>query len=127
TKETPSMSWFTPLSDTEARASTRKLRKPGWCSGIITEAVIKISKYENQYLEATVVIRDADGEMTLRDGLRGSKSHALKLRSLAFACHKLDRYEAGLLGPEDIAGVEIEVRLAVQKARGDYPARNIIE
>jgi hypothetical protein len=120
---------LTPRNEDDAqRLAKRALVAAGWHDARITEAVEKRSKRNNEMLEATVIVPAADGsERTLRDWFTDSPLGALKLRHAAEAVGALAKYEQqGEIGPADLAGHDVRVKISVEKRRG-YPDANRID
>jgi hypothetical protein len=116
---------------TEAEAvrasAARKLLKPGWYDGLITEAVEKVAQRSgNDTIELTVQI----GERTLRDWLSDADKGAAKLRHCCEACggSVFERYEAGQVDQSDFPGHHVQVKVGIQKGTRNFPGdKNMIE
>ncbi|MGH7065755.1 MAG: hypothetical protein ACREET_16905 [Stellaceae bacterium] len=119
----------TPRSETAAKqASSRKLLSAGLHPARISEAVEKPSKAGNDMIELTVLVPDAEGnERTLRDWLTDSPLAALKVRHAAEAVGALSKYEAGNIGQEDFAGLDVVVKIGIRKRRGFPDANEILD
>jgi hypothetical protein len=105
----------TVRTETEAaRASApRKLLKPGWHSGRITEAIEKVAQSGNDCIELTVMF----GDRTLRDWLVDADRAAAKLRHCCQACgdEVFERYTAGEITQDDLPGHDVEVKIVVRR------------
>ena len=47
-----------------------------------------------------------------------------KLPNIAKACGLFDRYEAGELSAEELQGRDVRVKIGIEPASGDFPAKN---
>lgn len=106
------------------RASERKLLKPGWHDGTITDALEKLSRAGKDCIELSVTV----GDRTFRDWLSDADRGAAKLRHACEAVGALARYEAGAIGQDDFPGHDVQVKIGIQKGTRAFPGdRNIIE
>jgi hypothetical protein len=120
---------ITPRSDDEARrASSRELLKAGVSYiALISEAVEKKSRRDNDMIELLLLVQMPDGsERELRDWLVDAPAGAAKLRSAVVAVDALERYQAGLIEADDFAGRTVSIRCGIEKRRG-LPDKNYVE
>jgi hypothetical protein len=50
-----------------------------------------------------------------------------KLPNIAKACGLFDRYEAGELTAEELQGRDVRVKIGIEPASGDFPAKNKVQ
>lgn len=107
------------------QASVRRLLKPGWRDGLITDALEKLSRAGNDCIELTVIVEDR----TFRDWLSNADIAAAKTRHCVEAVGALERYEAtGEIGQDDFPGHAVQVKIGVKKGTRNFPGdRNVIE
>jgi hypothetical protein len=118
----------TPRSREEAmRVSSRELIKPGWVTSTIDEAGETRSRFGNPMIALRHLVQIPDGsERELPDWLVNAPAGAAKLRAAVVAVDALDRYENGEISAEDFAGRTVQIRVGIEKRRGQ-PDRNFVE
>lgn len=119
----------TPRSAEEAkRASTRTLLKNGVSYlALIAEAADTESRRGNSMIAMLLLVQLPDGEeRELRDWLVDAPACAEKLRSAVVAVDALQAYENGSISAEDFAGRTVQIRVGIEKRRGQ-PDRNYVE
>jgi hypothetical protein len=119
---------FTPTPDDEAKEFTTDTKplERGVYEGVITKAIDTFThETEKEMLEVTIKIRGR----SIKDWFVGeSKIGAARLRNLAEAIGKLDRYKTGELSARDITpGTPVQVVLGVKRGNKNYRARNFVE
>jgi hypothetical protein len=92
----------------------------------IVESWDKTSQAGNDMIELKVsVMANGHGSRTLPDYLVAKR--AAKLRNCAAACELLSEYETGMLCAADFEGKRGKLRLDIEKGKGAFKDRNIIE
>jgi hypothetical protein len=116
---------FNPCSAQEI--ADRKLLPKGVYDFEILDALEKTSGAGNEMIELTVsVSKNGNGPgRTLADYLLPKRPE--KLRHCCAACELMAEYDSGSLCDGDFKGKRGRLKLAVEKGRGGYPDRNIIE
>jgi hypothetical protein len=118
---------YTPQSQDEVQKLALKSEplKRGIYDGVITAAIVKLTREtDKEMLEITIDIRGR----SIKDWFVGeSKIGSARLRNLAEAVGKLDRYETGELNQSDLPGLRVQVVLGVKRANKNFPARNFVE
>jgi hypothetical protein len=109
------------------KLAQRKLLKPAWYPGRITEALEKVAQRSGKdTIELSVTVEDRSLRTWLSDAERG----AALMRHCCQACgdEVFQRYEAGEVGQDDFPGHDVEVKIGIQKGNRAFPGdRNIIE
>ena len=120
---------FTPLSEDEAAAQSADLLPEGQYDYEIREASEEVSKASGaEMVKLEVWVYASDGNRRLVfDYLVSSERAAWRLRSFAESCNLLEQYKTGSLMVADIVGRTGRCQLAIQKADGNWPAKNIIK
>lgn len=114
---------FKPCTEQEIVDS--KLWKKGVYQFEILDAFEKDSKAGNQMIELRVRVSDGSGAgRVLTDYLLEKTPE--KLRHAAACCELLDKYDAGSLSGGDFRGKRGKLKLAVEKAKNGYPAKNVV-
>jgi hypothetical protein len=109
-------------------ASSRTLLAPGWIDAVIREAVERPSARGNDMIELTVAVPDGrGGERLFKDYLTSTPLGALRQRHACEAVGALDRYTSGEISASDFPGHTVRVKIGIEKKRGYYAPRNIIE
>jgi hypothetical protein len=114
---------FQPQS--EKQIADAKLWPKGVYDFEITEAMEKDSKAGHKMIEVKLRLSNGNGKArVLTDYLLAETPE--KLRHAAAACGLLDRYDTGSLADSDFRGKRGKLKLGVEKAKRDWPARNVI-
>jgi hypothetical protein len=115
-----------PLSESEAAQKAKPDHWRGWFPAEFREAVAKVSNAGNPMIEVAVAVFNKEQERQYRDFFTASDRAQQKLRNALAAIGKLAHYELGEVSQDLFPGHACEVRLEVEKARGNYPARSVI-
>lgn len=112
---------------TDAEIETMNLREAGEYDFEVLDAEEKQSKQGNEMVELKVKLEGADGRsFTLFDYLVSTDGMAYKVKHFAKAVGLLSEYEKGDMAAEYMLGRTGRCKLAVQPAKGGYPAKNVI-
>lgn len=112
---------------TEAEIQTMNLREAGEYDFEVVDAEEKQSKSGNEMVELKVKCEGADGRpFTIFDYLVSTDGMAYKVRNFAKATGLLAEYEKGDMAAEYMLGRTGKCKVAVQPAKGGYPAKNVI-
>jgi hypothetical protein len=113
---------FTPKTEREL-AEEGMLPDGTVCDFEVTEAEDAVSKAGNDMIALKLKVWRPNGStMQLRDWLVSSQH--FKLMAFANATGMREAYDAGTMEAADMAGVCGKVKLGVEPASGDFPARN---
>lgn len=116
----------TPI--TEAEAEDAGLWKSGLYDFEVLESKDRVSKSGNDMIELNLKLFDPEGRsFRLFDYLVSIESMGFKVRHFASAVGLLAQYEAGELKAEDCQGRTGRAQVTKQKAKGGYPAKNVIQ
>lgn len=118
---------FAPKSEADLQKEASKFGP--WPNGIydfeVTDAEDQTSKAGNDMIVLTLAVFNADGERRLvYDYLL--EAMAAKLHHAAGACGLSAEYEAGSLSAHDFYGKTGRLKLGIQAARDNFPARNTV-
>jgi len=116
---------FTPKTDEEINAEN--MLAPGIYSFEVINAENKVSKKDNEMIVLSLQIFDHDGNHAQRINDYLLESMAFKLKHAAEACGFGDQYKSGDLQAEWFVGKTGQVRVGVEPAKDNYPARNSIK
>ena len=117
----------TPRTAEDAkRVSSRELINPGWVDSFIDQADETKSRFGNRMIALRHLVHLPDrSQRELPDWLLDVPACAEKLRSAVVAVDALDRYEQGEIAAEDFAGRTVQIRVGIDKRRGQ-PDRNCV-
>jgi hypothetical protein len=116
----------TPI--TEKEAEDAGLWKSGLYDFEVLTATDRLSKAGNDMIELNLKLYDPEGRsFRLFDYLVSNEAMAFKVRHFASATGMLPQYEAGELKGEDCVGKSGRAQVTRQKAKGGYPAKNVIQ
>jgi len=109
---------FAPVSEEEAA----KLWPKGEYDALVTLAVEKKSKKDNDMFELSLTVYDGDKELKVRDWLM--PDFPAKLQAFCKSGGFWDEYQAGELAGHLITEANVRVKLGVQDATDEYPPKN---
>lgn len=114
---------------TEEQLEREMLFEEGEYDFEITKAEERLSKSGNPMLELKLNVFDENGNKRIISDylLTSSAWMEFKLRHAAFACGLGEQYETGSLGEHDFNGRSGKCKIGIQKASGDYPAKNVVQ
>src|SRR5205823_3150902 len=109
---------------TEQEIADSKLWPKGVYEFEVYEAVEKTSKAGNPMIELRHRLSDGTKTRVISDYLLDGVAE--KLRHACAACGLLEKYETGVLSNDGFVGQRGKLKLAIEKARGGYPAKNVV-
>jgi hypothetical protein len=114
---------FRPSTETEI--ATNKVWPRGVYDFQVVEAEEKLSANKgNPMIELRIEVTRSDGATRfIRDYLLAQRPE--KLLHAAAACGVSDKYQNGLLGPDDFVGKRGSLKLGIEKSK-NYPDKNVV-
>ena len=110
---------------TEQEIADTRLMKRGVYDFEVLEACEKVSRAGHPMIELKIRVSDGSGGgRVLTDYLLEQTPE--KLRHAAACCGLLEKYDSGAVAADDFRGKRGKLRLAVERAKNGYPARNAV-